>query len=909
MLKDFLKTATIAVFIMTSERSLKSQKEALEQRVQQLEEEVKLLEERLRHSKANTIGTRTLEGGLIKNSWLIPFGQYLLIESDKANLNDALERLGKLFEVRDCSLWRMTAIPVTPDTISTSAWQCLGRWQPTPAPELQEADWLTGIWQQDSSVAASLNKGKPLALFAADPELAEATAPLRKANIFSSLLVPVLRYNLLEGFVILHRDNPKGWYTRDLDRLMFIATALFNLNDRQQLLSKLNDRDARFNYAIEASSDGLWDWNITNGKIYFSRSYLRMLGYYYEDLPGNLTTLKDYFLYSDDADTVMHRLFAAIENDETYVNLQFRMQHQNGKVIWVQSKMKFCEPDVSGRPTRCVGLNNNITDFILAREDLLAAKTQADMANKTKSEFLARMSHEIRTPMNAIIGLGYLLKDTQLDEQQKSYLGSLNSASDSLLHIINEVLDFSKIDSGKIILEHSHFDLDQLFEKISRLFEISASNKKIRIIYDIKSDVPRFLRGDSARLSQIIDQLISNALKFSNTNEVVLGVKLREANIKFVDLEFSITDFGKGMSESRLTRIKESLKNHVTINDGGSLRFGLGICDHLVRLMNGQMHIESAPDQGCVITFNARFDHSHLGSRLFNKHARELKDIRVLIVDDNFIARTVMVRTAKSIGLAVDDAETAEQALQKITEANIGQSPFHIVLMDYRMPAMDGIEAAAAIKYDQRLRYRPHVVLVSAYHRDEISTADNYALNVEEFLSKPVSETRLLETVSNIISNDKYLQSISAITEETSEQDVLLQHKRILVAEDNLVNQQVVRGVLRKKAMEVTVVNNGREAVTAISNEDMAFDLVLMDLEMPEMDGITATREIRKGDCAAQIPIIALTAQAMRGDRERCMEAGMNAYLSKPINPELLYKTIAEQLMACMPENGHENSH
>ncbi len=895
---------------MTNERDLNSQnKEALEQRIQQLEKEVSLLEERLRHSKANTIGMRTPEGGLIKNSWLIPFGQYLLIESDQANISDALQKLGTLFDVIDCSLWRMSVGSTSAVNVSVSSWQCLGRWQNKSTPELQEADWLTGIWRKDSHVAASLYAGKPVALLAADPDVAEATAPLRNANIFSSLLVPVLRYNLLEGFVVLHRDDPRGWYTRDLDRLMFIATALFNLYDRQQLITKLSDRDTRFNYAIEASSDGLWDWNIASGKIYFSRSYLRMLGYYYEDLPGNLTTLHDYFLHSEDVDTVMQRLYTAIENGETYVNLQCRMQHQSGKVIWVQSKMKLCEPDDSGKPTRCVGLNNNITDFILAREDLLEAKTQADMANKTKSEFLARMSHEIRTPMNAIIGLGYLLKDTHLDEQQKSYLGSLNSASDSLLHIINEVLDFSKIDSGKIILEHSHFDLDQLFEKISRLFEISAIHKAVRIIYDIKADVPRFLRGDAARLSQVIDQLVSNALQFSETTEVVVGVKLREANVKFIDLEFSVSDFGVGISGDRLARINQCLKNHITINDAGHLRFGLGICDHLVQLMNGEMHIDSAPQQGCRVIFSARFDHSHLGSRLLDKQVRELKNIKTLIVDDNAIARTVMKTTAKTIGLVVEDVETAEQALAKIMEASASGHPFHFVLMDYRMPAMDGIEAAAAIKNNTNLGYTPHVILVSAYHRDEISNADNYALNVDEFLSKPVSEARLLETISSIISKDEYLQSISAVNLESSEQDAILKNIRVLVAEDNLVNQQVVRGVLKKKVMTVTVVNNGLEAIDVIKNSKESFDLILMDLEMPEMDGLCATQAIRAGERSPNIPIVALTAQAMRGDRERCIAAGMNAYLSKPINPELLYKTLVDQLREQSIENGHENSH
>jgi two-component system sensor histidine kinase/response regulator len=278
-------------------------------------------------------------------------------------------------------------------------------------------------------------------------------------------------------------------------------------------------------------------------------------------------------------------------------------------------------------------------------------------------------------------------------------------------------------------------------------------------------------------------------------------------------------------------------------------------------------------------------------------------------VDDNVIARTVMKNTAKSIGLIAEDVETAEQALAKIAQDDCINEPFHFVLMDYRMPVMNGIEAAAAIKNNTNLGYRPHVILVSAYHRDEISNADNYTLNVDEFLSKPVSEARLLETISSVISKDEYLQSISAVNLESSEQDEILKNARVLVAEDNLVNQQVVRGVLKKKAMNVTVVNNGLEAINVINNSKEPFDLILMDLEMPEMDGICATQAIRAGERSANIPIVALTAQAMRGDRERCIAAGMNAYLSKPINPELLYKTLVEQLREQSLENGHENLH
>lgn len=874
-------------------------KEALEKRIQQLELEVKTLEGRLLLANQPPVtpsGSPSL--GLISNSWLIEFGQWLLVESDTASLGMALEKLGSLYSAMECSFWvrRAGVGKVLLSDMGAGDWVCEGAWSPSIQSMNKLPAWQHDLWVPQSQLTSALYNGHSQLLLADD--LMGYFPSLYELGVRSSLLIPVIRYGSLESFVAIHRADNEVWTPQDQLRLAFIAVAIYNLHERQELLGQLSDRDMRFNYALDASNDGLWDWDLRSNKIFFSRSYLRMLGYKYDSLPGNLTTLCDYFLYPDDVSMVMSRFYKAIADNEHQIILQHRMQHRTGKVIWVQSKTKFCEPDDQGRPTRCVGLATDITPFITTQEELLEAKSQADLANKTKSEFLARMSHEIRTPMNAIIGLGYLLKDTDLDEQQKSYLSSLNTASDSLLHIINEVLDFSKIDSGKIILEHSHFDLDQLFEKISRLFEISAIHKTIRIIYDIKADVPRFLRGDSARLSQIIDHLVSNSLQYSGTSEVIVGVKLLEANVKFVELEFSITDYGTGIDCDSLKAIKDSLQNHSPQTDNGRHLLGLGICDHLVRLMNGRMDIVSEPDRLFKVTFTARFDHSHLGAKNLTHRHRELKNIRTLVVDDNFIARTVMASTARSLGMIVDTAETAEVALQRISDFDAINSPFHFVLMDFRMPTMDGIEAAALLKSNHQLAHPPHVILVSAYHRDEISAADNAALNVDEFLSKPVSEARLLETVSNVISNDERLQKISLLSEESNAQNDILNGLCVLVAEDNIVNQQVVRGVLKKKGVHVIIAGNGRAALEVINNPDNKIDIVLMDLEMPELDGIAATQAIRHASRTPLIPVIALTAQAMRGDRERCLAAGMNAYLSKPINPELLYRTIAEQLSA-----------
>jgi CheY-like chemotaxis protein/signal transduction histidine kinase len=674
----------------------------------------------------------------------------------------------------------------------------------------------------------------------------------------------------------------------------------------------LVDIDTRHQYAMEATNDGLWDWHIPSGKIYFNRSYLRMLGYDYGDLPGDIETLRGYFIHPDDVSNMLSEYQTAIANHRESLQLQLRMLHRNGDTIWVQSKAKFFEPDERGFASRCVGVNTDITDFISSRQELLSAKAQADLASKTKSEFLARISHEIRTPMNAIIGIGYLMQDTQLDEQQQSYLTSINSAADSLLQIINQLLDFSKIETGRVILEYAHFDLDPFFEKMSRLFEISALHRAVDIVYDIKPDVPRFLRGDASRLSQILGHLISNAFQYSNTNQVIVKVARKNQNQKQVVLEFTVEDRGLGMTEEKLAHIRERLVFNKHAADTEKNTYGLGICSHLVHLMQGDFAIESSVNKGCKVTFSAAFEHSHLGEKNLINHPRDLNNIRALIVDDNTIARTIIASTARSIRLQVDESDNPASAIERIRKAdNLGQ-PYHFVLLDYRMPTMNGLQLTGLIKSDRSLKQQPHVFLISAYHRDEISSADPNAILVDDFLSKPVSESRLFDAISQAIGREQLLQDISSEVVTPTDIEELLENARILIAEDNIVNQQVIRGILKKKKITTVIATNGIEALKLLETTSEPFDAILMDLEMPEMDGLEATRRIRAGQLRASslqqnIPIIAVTAQAMRGDRERCLAVGMNGHLSKPVNPEILYTTLADILRKKKVTNDNAN--
>lgn len=677
----------------------------------------------------------------------------------------------------------------------------------------------------------------------------------------------------------------------------------------KQALQVMEDRDIRYTYALEATADGLWDWHIPSGRVYFNPSYLRMLGYDENQLPSTLDTLRNHFVHPDDVTNLFTEYQSALDNHRDSVQLQFRLRHRNGEAVWVQAKAKFFEPDHTGRATRCVGMNSDISDFVKTHDELLSAKAQADLANNTKSEFLARISHEIRTPMNAILGMGYLMQDTPLDEQQRSYLNSLNSAADSLLQIINQLLDFSKIETGRVILEHAHFDLEQLFEKISRLFEISALHRSVNIIYDIKPEVPRFLRGDASRLSQILGHLISNAFQYSQTDEVLVRVAKASQTPTHLILSFTVEDKGVGIEPATLAQIKQRLLSDNTLNGTDKAVSGLSICSHLANLMQGDLTLESSPHKGCKVSFQVMLEHSHLGDSTLLRQPRDLHNLRVLIVDDNKIARTIIASTARSLHLQVDEEDSALHAFARLRAADEAGTPYHYVLVDYRMPDMNGLQLSALIKTDTQLQQKPCVFLISAYHRDEIINKDTNAIFVDEFLSKPVSESRLFDAINQTLSQAKVAADApsTALTDEDTAQ--LLENARVLIAEDNLVNQHVLRGILNKKHITSLIAANGLEALHLLETSDAPFDAVLMDLEMPEMGGLEATSHIRAGEVKSKfpvmhIPIIAVTAQAMRGDRERCLAVGMDGYLSKPVNPELLYSTLADIL-----RSHHRNHH
>ncbi len=723
-----------------------------------------------------------------------------------------------------------------------------------------------------------------------EPELREI---LLKNNISSSVIIPIHYKNHLDGTLSLPcYSGRKVWTDKELETAGIIADALARSVSRNRITRDLEESDKRYAYALEASRDGIWDWNLVDNSIHYSKSYLDMLGYQESELPPTYDTFKNIMMHPDDLDYLLGVINNALKQKSDIIQCEYRMLHKNGDVIWVYSRAKYVDFDSQGKPIRCIGVNADITQFKNAQTELHQAKLEAITANQTKNEFLTRMSHEIRTPMNAIIGMGHLLEDTSLNQKQHDYLDNINDSAASLLHIIDEILDFSKLESGRYLLENSHFDLDNVYEQLSKSISHRAEAKNIELIFDIAHDVPRFIKGDSRRLLQVLHNLLDNAVKFTEKGEVTLRTRMLSLQ-QSVELEFSVVDSGIGIPAGKM----QHLFDPFTQADGSTSRrfggtgLGLTICKHLIDQMGGLLTVNSKENKGSCFSFTATFERSQLGEQPVRHEPQRYHHLKTLIVDDHPSALTVLENTAQALKLNVDTATCAKDAIEMLEAATTnGQKSYELVLMDFKMPEINGVEACDFIHASKSINEKPKVILISTYSRDDI--ANDYSLkNISGFINKPVTPSRIFDAVALAFGEE-----IFEHTHEMSDtdQDHVLDGAKILLAEDNLVNQKVAIGVLKKKGVHVTVANNGAEAVELLNNHECGtFGAILMDMEMPEMDGYDATRKIRLGVHCANIPIIAMTAHALQGDKERCLDAGMDDYLTKPVDPKLLYQTLA----------------
>ena len=620
--------------------------------------------------------------------------------------------------------------------------------------------------------------------------------------------------------------------------------------------------------------------------VYANKAACEQLGWRIEEFIGmDISAL--------DVDTTPEHVRAIkrhfeVSRDTQHFESRFRCG--NGALIDVEIAVFLAQDD---QRALHIATFKDITDRKKTQENLLRAKEAAEEATHLKSDFLANMSHEIRTPMNAIIGMSYLALKTDMTPRQRDYISKVHRSGQHLLGLINDILDLSKVEAGKLNIEYLDFELDKVLDNLTNLVGEKCTAKGVELVFDIARDVPHMLIGDSLRVGQVLINYANNAIKFTESGAIVIAARVLERSDNDVLLRFSVRDTGMGLTEEQISRLFQSFSqaDSSTTRKFGGTGLGLAITKNLAQLMGGEVGVSSVYGKGSEFWCTVRLGLSQQSRRALTPNP-DLRGHRALVVDDNEQARLAIRAMLEGMTFDVVDVSSGAQALSELTMAQALGRPFDIVYLDWRMPGMDGVQAARQIKA-MPLSIRPILVLVSAHGREEMQIEAN-SVGITSLLVKPVSPSVLFDTTMEALGThagrgQEFRTSRPALLEE-SEPTLALRGARVLLAEDNEMNQQIACELLGDAGLVVDVAQNGEEALRKVHST--RYDLVLMDMQMPVMDGVTATQAIRRMARLRHLPIVAMTANARTEDRRSCLDAGMNDFLSKPIDPDVLWAML-----------------